>query len=217
MLIFWLRDPLPDGKLHYTPVEIEMPKNLWRRPLERIQTVEDKNKEFEDIAIQYMDSLYGTALRMTRDESDAQDLVQDSYLRAYQFFDRFERGTDFKAWLFAILRNIYINEYHRASRTPQTVDIYGFEASGILRAATTPEDEVFDELFDDEITSAMNSLPEDFRFAVILSDLEGFSYREIAEILHCPIGTVMSRLCRGRSLLRNRLYEYARKLGYVRN
>ncbi len=183
--------------------------------MERIQTVEDKNKEFEDIAIQYQVSLYNAALTMTRDESDAQDLVQDSYLRAYRFFDRFESGTDFKAWLFKILRNVYINKYHKESRAPQMVDIRDIVESGVLKAALTPENEIFDELFDDEITSAMNSLPEDFRFAVILSDLEGFSYREIAEILNCPIGTVMSRLYRGRSLLRNRLYEYAREHGYV--
>ena len=201
----------------YTSVEIEVSKELLEEPLGHIQTVESKNREFEDIAIQYMSLLYSAALRMTRDESDAQDLVQDSYLRAYQFFDRFERGTDFKAWLFAILRNIYINEYHRASRTPQMVDIYSLEASGILRTTTTPEDEVFDGLFDDDITRAIASLPNCFRITVILSDLEGLSYKEIAEILGCPIGTVMSRLHRGRNLLRNRLYEYAREYGYVRS
>ena len=180
------------------------------------QTADDKKREFEEIALQYMDPLYSVALRMTRDETDAQDLVQDAYLRAYRFFDRFEKGTNFKAWLFKILKNVYINKYRREARRPQMVELSDVEASGDLADAVTPEDRIFDKLLDDDVTKAMDSLPEDFRFAIVLSDLEGFSYKETAEILDCPIGTVMSRLHRGRRLLRNSLYEYAKRRGYVK-
>jgi len=181
-----------------------------------VQSVEERKKQFEGIALQYMDSLYSAALRMTSDEGDAQDLVQDVYLRAYRFFDRFEKGTNFKAWLFKILKNIYINRYRKELKAPQMVDISDAEMSGDMPATTTPEDEVFDGLLDDDITSAVDALPEEFRLTIILSDLEGFSYKEIAEILNCPIGTVMSRLHRGRKLLRESLREYAKKCGYMR-
>jgi RNA polymerase sigma-70 factor (ECF subfamily) len=181
-----------------------------------VQNIEKKKREFEEIALQYMDLLYSAALRMTRDGSDAQDLVQDAYLRAYRFFDRFEKGTNFKAWLFKILKNIYINKYRKKARTPQMVDVSDTNISGDLADTVTPEDEIFDTLLDDDITNAMDSLPEEFRLAIILSDLEGFSYKETAEILDCPIGTVMSRLHRGRRLLRKSLGEYAKKRGYVK-
>lgn len=180
------------------------------------QIAEEKRREFEEIALQYMDSLYIAALRVTRDEIEAQDLIQDAYLRAYRFFDKFEKGTNFKAWLFKILKNLYINRYRRESKVVQMVDVSDAEASGDLPAVATPEDEIFDELFDDDVTNAMDSLPEEFRIVIVLSDLEGFSYKEIAEILNCPIGTVMSRLHRGRRLLRKSLHEYAEKCGYVK-
>ncbi len=182
-----------------------------------VQDVEEKNREFEEVYPEHMDSLYGVALRMTRDESDAQDLVQDVYLRAYRFFDTFERGTNLRAWLFKILRNTYINKYRKELKTPQMVDVYEVEVSGDLCAPTTPEDEIFDNLLDDDVTMAMDSLPEEFRNAIILSDLEGFSYKEISGILDIPIGTVMSRIHRGRKLLRDILYDYAKKCGYVRD
>ena len=182
-----------------------------------VQNVEEKRKEFEELALQSMDSLYGVALRMTRDVTEAQDLVQDVFLRAYRFFDRFEKGTNFKAWLFKILKNVYINKYRRESRMPQMVDVFGVEASNSLQISKTPENEVFDKLLDDEITDAMDALPEEFRFAIVLSDLQGFSYKEIAEILDCPIGTVMSRLHRGRKLLRDSLYGYAKERGYIKD
>ena len=182
-----------------------------------VQNTAKKRGEFEELALQHMDSLYNVALRMTKNTSEAQDLVQDAYLRAYRFFDRFESGTNFKAWLFKILKNIYINKYRKESRRPQMVDISSVEASNSLQGPTTPEDEIFNKLLDDDVTRAMDALPEDFRLAIMLADLDGLSYKDIAEILDCPIGTVMSRLHRGRKLLKNNLYEYAKAHGYVKD
>lgn len=179
------------------------------------QDAEEKKQEFEDIALQYMDSLYNLALRMTRDENEAQDLIQDAYLRAYRFFDKFEKGTNFRAWLFKITKNIYINKYRKELKTPQMLDVSDVEAVGGLPDSETPEQEIFDKLLDDDVADALDSLPDEFRLAILLSDIEGFSYKEIAEILDCPIGTVMSRLHRGRKLLRKSLYEYAKNRGYI--
>ena len=164
-----------------------------------------------------MDSLYSVALRMAKNASEAQDLVQDAYLRAFRFFDRFEKGTNFKAWLFKILKNVYINKYRKESRRPQMVEISSAEGLNELQGSTTPEDEIFNKLLDDDVTSAMDALPEDFRLAIMLADLDGLSYKDVAEILECPIGTVMSRLHRGRKLLRNSLYEYAKARGYAKD
>ncbi len=175
-----------------------------------------KAEEFKAIALPYMNLIYRSALRMAGNKSDAQDLVQDSYLRAYRFFDKFEKGTNIKAWLLKILRNLWINKYHKESRAPKMVDIRDIETSEAMKAEETPEDRIFDGLLDDDITCAIDSLPENFRLAVTLSDLEGLSYREIAEILDCPVGTVMSRLYRGRKLLRESLHDYAKRLGYVK-
>lgn len=184
--------------------------------MRQVQSEERRREEFAEMALRHIDSFYSAALRMTRDEIEAQDLVQDAYLRAYRFFDKFEKGTNFRAWLFKILKNIYINKYHKESKMPQMVDISSVEDSGDLANAATSENEIFDELLDDEVMSAMDALPEKFRLAIILSDLEGFAYKEVAEILDIPVGTVMSSLHRGRRLLRNTLYEYARKHGYVK-
>ena len=173
-----------------------------------------KAEEFKTIALHHIESIYRSAFRMAGNENDARDLVQDSYLRAYRFFDKFEKGTNIKARLLKILRNLWINKYHKESRAPKMVDILDIETSEAIKAAETPEDRIFDGLLDDDITYAMDSLPEYFRLAVTLSDLEGLSYREIAEILDCPVGTVMSRLYRGRRLLRESLHDYAKKLGY---
>jgi len=184
--------------------------------MSQIQCVDKNKREFEDLAIQYMDSFYNTALRMTGDEVEAQDLVQDAYLRAYRFFDRFEKGTNFRAWLFKIIRNIYINKYRKESQNPAMIDISDADLFGLVSIAETPENEIFDHLLDDDITKALDDLPEDFRLALLLSDIEEFSYKEIADILDCPIGTVMSRLHRGRKMLRKRLYKYSKSHGFVR-
>jgi len=178
-----------------------------------IQNTESRKREFEGIALQHMDHLYNLALGMTRDRTEAEDLVQDTYLRAYRYFDKFEKGTNFRAWLFTILRNTYINRYNRESRAPQMVNISeGYEAT----TGATPENDVLGGLMDDDVANAMDSLPDDYRVAIILSDLEELPYKEIAEILDIPMGTVMSRLHRGRKFLRERLGEYARKRGYLR-
>ena len=182
-----------------------------------VQNTAEKRGEFEELALYYMDSLYSVALRMTKNASEAQDLVQDAYLRAYRFFDKFERGTNFKAWLFKILKNVYINKYRKELRRPQMVDISNVEASTSLPGPTTPEDEIFNKLLDDDVTRAMDALPEDFRLAIMLADLQGFAYKDIADILDCPIGTVMSRLHRGRKLLKENLNEYAKAHGYVKD
>ena len=183
----------------------------------RIRDIEEKNRAFEEVAFRYMNTLYSAALRMTGDKSEAQDLVQDSYLRAYRFFDRFKRGTNFRAWLFKILRNVYINKYYKELKAPQTLEISNIEESVDLVTTATPENEIFSSLLDDEVTNAVEALPEEFRIVIVLSDLEGLSYKEIAETLDCPMGTVMSRLHRGRKLLRKSLYEYAKERGYVKD
>lgn len=183
----------------------------------------DKNQEFEAIAFQYMDSLYSTALRFTRNTEEAEDLVQDTYLRAYRFFDKFQEGTNFKAWIFKILTNTFINKYRKKARTPQQVQLekvaYGLEDEENVEQVGEwdgYDDSKYKELFDDDITSALSQLSEEFRMVVLLADIEGFSYKEIADIIDRPSGTVMSRLFRGRRMLQRILDKYARREGYIR-
>jgi RNA polymerase sigma-70 factor (ECF subfamily) len=173
---------------------------------------------FVDQAMPFMDSLYSAALRMTRNPADAEDLVQETYLKAYRAFDRFEQGTNLKAWLYRILTNTFINTYRARKRRPdeqeleEVEDFYLYRRLGGLEAANigrSAEDDVLDWLTDDEVKAALESLPEQFRMAVLLADVEGFSYKEIADILEIPIGTVMSRLHRGRRGLQKRLYQFA--------
>jgi RNA polymerase sigma-70 factor (ECF subfamily) len=175
-------------------------------------------------AMEYMPSLYSAALRMTRHAADAEDLVQETYLRAYRGFGSFEQGTNLKAWLYRILTNTFINRYRAAKRRPdetdleEVEDLYLYRRLGGLegaRASRSAEDELLDVLTEDEVREAVESLPENFRLAVLLADVEGFSYKEIAEILDIPIGTVMSRLHRGRRALQKRLYEFAVGRGLV--
>jgi RNA polymerase sigma-70 factor (ECF subfamily) len=179
---------------------------------------------FADQAMEYMPSLYTAALRMTRNPADAEDLVQETYLKAYRGFGGFEQGTNLKAWLYRILTNTFINSYRSKKRRPDESDIedvedlYLYRRLGGLAGATagqSAEEQVLEHLTESEIKDALESLPEQFRIAVLLGDVEGFSYKEIAEILDIPIGTVMSRLHRGRKALQKRLYEFGRQRGLV--
>jgi RNA polymerase sigma-70 factor (ECF subfamily) len=183
----------------------------------------DKQR-FQEEAMPLLDSLYAGALRMTRNPADAEDLVQDTLLRAYRAFNRFEPGTNLKAWLFRIMTNAYINTYRKKQREPLKVSQDEVEDFDLYRElkdhdpslSETPETIVLDSLVDSDITEAIDDLPEQFRLAVVLSDVEDFSYAEIAEIMDVPLGTVMSRLHRGRKALQKRLWELARDRGIVK-
>jgi RNA polymerase sigma-70 factor (ECF subfamily) len=159
---------------------------------------------------------------MTKSETDAEDLVQETMLKAYRFFDKFEEGTNCKAWLFKIMTNIFINNYRSRSKAPESVAVEdvddGFLYGQLAKnyGVTDPEKEFFSKIFDDDIKNAINDLPEDFRIVVVLSFLEGFSYQEIAEITGLQIGTVKSRLHRGRKLLQKSLLDYALRSGYIK-
>ncbi len=177
---------------------------------------------FSEQAMPLMDSLYGAALRMTRNKADAEDLVQEAYLKAYRGFGGFQEGTNLKAWMYRILTNTYINIYRAKKRRPdetdlaEVEDLYLYHRLGGLEGATagrSAEDELLDTFTESEIKGALEALPENFRMAVLLADVEGFSYKEIAEILDIPIGTVMSRLHRGRKGLQKQLYEFAVERG----
>jgi RNA polymerase sigma-70 factor (ECF subfamily) len=185
---------------------------------------EDRQR-FQRDALPMLDSLYAGALRMTRNPADAEDLVQETMLRAYRSFDRFEPGTNLKAWLFRIMTNAYINTYRKRQREPRKVsqdDIEDFDLYQELKNhdpafSATPETIVLDNLLDSDIIQAIDDLPDQFRMAVLLSDLEGFSYAEMAEIMDVPMGTVMSRLHRGRKALQKRLLDLAKEKGIVRS
>jgi RNA polymerase sigma-70 factor, ECF subfamily len=189
-----------------------------------VELTEDERRRFQADALPLLDSLYGAALRMTRNPQDAEDLVQETMLRAYRAFDRFEAGTNLKAWLFRILTNAYINTYRKRQREPQKVsadeveefDLYQELKNHDTQFEATPESIVLDSLVDSDIIDAIDALPEQFRLAVVLSDIEGFSYAEMAEIMDVPMGTVMSRLHRGRKALQKRLWELARDRGIVK-
>lgn len=176
---------------------------------------EARKEEFEELALRHMDCIYNAAWRLTGNREDAQDLTQDTFLRAYRFFDKFQEGTSMKAWLFKILKNVFINKYRKALKTPEMVELAGVESLGVALATNDPEKEFFGVLLGDEVSRAMDALPEEFRAAVTLTDLEGLSYQEISDILGVPIGTVMSRIHRGRRLLREALAEYAKEYGYA--
>jgi RNA polymerase sigma-70 factor (ECF subfamily) len=177
--------------------------------------------EFEAEALRHLDGLYRTALRMTRSEADAEDLVQETYIRAFRFRDQFTLGTNMKAWLFRILTNTFINTYRRKAAQPEVTDLEGVDEFSLYRrmaddraasSSPDPETELLKGVVDTEVTDALEELPEKFRTTVLL-DVEGFSYKEIAEMLGIPIGTVMSRLHRGRKFLQKRLYDLARERG----
>ena len=182
-----------------------------------------KRKAFEKEALPHMAALYRTALRMTKNQNDAEDLVQESYVKAYRFWDKFEPGSNCRAWLFKIMTNIFINDYRSKSRTPVSVNVddiddnflYGQLAN--LGPEDNPERRLFSKIFDDDIKKAIEELPDDFRLVVVLSFLEGFSYQEIADIADLQLGTVKSRLHRGRKLLQKQLFDYAIRNGYIKD
>ncbi|MCZ6662087.1 MAG: sigma-70 family RNA polymerase sigma factor [Actinobacteria bacterium] len=180
--------------------------------------------DFERDAMQYTRQLYSAAMRMTRNPADAEDLVQETYLKAYRAYHTFQAGTNLKAWLYRILTNTYINKYRKESRRPNEVDLGSVEDLYLYRrlgseesaeAARTTEDRVLDGLVESDIKTAVENLPENFRLPVLLADLEGFSYKDIAKILDIPIGTVMSRLHRGRKAMQKALWDYAQSRGLL--
>src|ERR1700727_2945231 len=180
--------------------------------------------KFADLAMMHMGSLYTGALRMTRNPADAEDLVQETYLKAYRAFNTFQEGTNLKAWLYKILTNTFINSYRSKKRRPEQTDLddvedlYLYRRLGGLEAWTagrSAEEEVMDHFTETDVKAAVESLPEQFRMAVLLADVEGFSYKEIAEILDIPIGTVMSRLHRGRKALQKALHDFAMQRGLL--
>lgn len=177
---------------------------------------------FERDVVPLLSSLYGAAMRMTRNTADAEDLVQDTYLRAYRGFAGFQEGTNLKAWLYRILTNSYINTYRKKQREPQTVEgpddldeWYLYDRLGSRSVEDSAEEEVLQQIPDAGVKAALESLPENFRLPVLLADVEGFSYKEIAEMMGTPIGTVMSRLHRGRKALERALWETAKERGLV--
>lgn len=179
----------------------------------------EKHRAFEGEALAHADLLYNFALRMSGNPDDAQDLVQETFLKAYRFWDKYEPGTNIRAWLFRILKNSYINRYRKESKEPDIVDYdetinccSSFDESG---DGNDLQEKLFENLLDDDISEAVARLPEDFRTVVILCDIEELTYEEIAQFVDCPLGTVRSRLHRGRKLLYARLHEYARRRGYV--
>ena len=181
-------------------------------------------EKFTSDAMQYAPQLFSTALRMTRNRSDAEDLVQETYIKGWRSFHTFQEGTNLRAWLFRIMTNTYINKYNAKKRKGTEVELDDVEELFLYKRlgsidqsqlSSSAEDQMLDLFTDDEVKNALESLPDDFRMPVLLSDVDGFSYKEIAEMLEIPIGTVMSRLHRGRKAMQKMLYEYARDKGLI--
>jgi RNA polymerase sigma-70 factor, ECF subfamily len=189
-----------------------------------MQPVREKRAEFERQALVHTDALYGAAYRLTRNPRDAEDLVQDSLLRAYRFWDSFQQDSNCKAWLLRIVTNTFINEYQRKKRSREVLDAATAEqetTDGILvdadaGARQTPERALLERSVSDDVQRALDALPDDFRTAVVLCDVQGLAYKEIADLMETPVGTVMSRLFRGRKLLAAALRDFAAAEGYVK-
>ena len=181
-------------------------------------------EQFTTDAMQYAPQLFSTALRMTRSRSDAEDLVQETYIKGWRSFHTFQEGTNLRAWLFRIMTNTYINKYNAQKRKGTEVELDDIEELFLYKRlgsidqsqlSSSAEDQMLELFTDDEVKNALEELPEDFRVPVLLSEVDGFSYKEIAEMLEIPIGTVMSRLHRGRKAMQKMLYEYARDRGLI--
>ncbi len=191
---------------------------------------QEKKREFESIFLPLLDNLYNIALRMTRNVRDAEDLVQEAYLKAFRFFHRFERGTNARAWILTILTNTFRTRYRKKKQEPDMVDFQAIEnfclADELVKEITASDKseargaeavtEMLKDYVSDDIINALENVPEQFRLAVLLSDVEGFSYHEIAEILDISVGTVKSRIFRGRKILQKQLWEFARERGILK-
>ncbi len=180
-----------------------------------------RHKDFEQQTLPHMEILYNYALRMTGNKEDAKDLLQETFLKAYRFWDKFEQGTNLRAWLFRIMKNTYINVYRKEAKEPDKVDYNDIENYyDLIRDQNSDDNDlqtkIFGQLLDDDVSKALESLPEEFRTVVILCDIEGLSYEEIAEFSQIPVGTVRSRLHRGRKLLYAKLYDYAKGRGFIK-
>ena len=178
--------------------------------------------EFEAEVFGHINSLYQSALYMTRNDRDAEDLVQETVLKAFRFFDKFEKGTNIRAWLFKILHNTFINMYRKKTRSIEIVDAFDFSEREERFSfefpegdSSNPEDIMSNRMLSEKIESSLSELPSEFKMAVILCDMEGFSYKEIAEIMDCPVGTVMSRIFRGRKFLQTKLVRHAKEQGLI--
>ena len=187
-----------------------------------IESAAERTARFERDAMPLLDQLYSAAMRLTHNPQDAEDLVQDTFAKAYASFHQYQDGTNLKAWMYRILTNTFINSYRKKQREPLQSDADGVEDWQLVRAEAhtsrglrSAETEALDHLPDSDVKKALQELPSDFRMAVYLADVEGFAYKEIAEIMDTPIGTVMSRLNRGRSMLRTLLQDYARERGLI--
>jgi RNA polymerase sigma-70 factor (ECF subfamily) len=181
-----------------------------------------KQQEFESLVSPHLNSLYSTALRMTHNQHDAEDLVQDTLYKAFRALDQYQKNTNFRAWVFRILVNTYITAYRKAVRQPQKVSYDDLEEFYLykklddnVQLQEMAKEDFLENFFEDDVKSALENLPYQFRLVVLLCDVEGFSYNEIAAIIGAPLGTVMSRLFRGRKLLQQQLWNYAQKKGYI--